>query len=181
MVEFVAALVRAVQHAGVVREPGNGERRIGRRRGQGLRSAVARGECIGVEDTGLVRADKELAVVRRPGVAAREGVRRRREECLGIVAVWSRRSGRRIGRRGGPLAVPAGRAAGSENERRGCGNRREVQACSGHSSIASLLGEPSYSGGAGSYQVVEAVGGFRSGERRVGKEVVSTGRFWWWA
>src|SRR3546814_8040545 len=79
MVEFVAALVRAVQHAGVVREPGNGERRIGRRRGQGLRSAVARGECIGVEDTGLVRADKELAVVRRPGVAAREGVRRRRE------------------------------------------------------------------------------------------------------
>src|SRR3546814_5747152 len=47
MVEFVAALVRAVQHAGVVREPGNGERRIGRRRGQGLRSAVARGECIG--------------------------------------------------------------------------------------------------------------------------------------
>src|SRR3546814_6264201 len=115
MIELVAALVRAVQHAGVAREPGNGERRIGRRPGQGLRSAVARGECIGVEDAGLVRADKELAVVRRPGVAAREGVRRRREECLGIVAVWSRRSGRRIGRRGGTLAVPAGRARSEEH------------------------------------------------------------------
>src|SRR3546814_6077679 len=90
--------------------------------------------------------------------AAREGVRRRREECLGIVAVWSRRSGCRIGRRGGALAVPAGRAAGSEKERRGCGNRREVQACSGHSSILSLVGEPSYSGGAGSCQVVDTAG-----------------------
>src|SRR3546814_1190044 len=105
---------------------------------------------MGVEDAGLVRAYKVLAVVRQPGVAAREGVRRRREECLGIVAVWSRRSGRRIGRRGGTLAVPAGRAAGSEKERRGCGNGREVQACSGHSSITSLLGESPYSGAAGS-------------------------------
>src|SRR3546814_12050315 len=100
---------------------------------------------MGVEDAGLVRADKELAVVRRPGVAAREGVRRRREECLGIVAVWRRRSGRRFGRRGGTLAVPAGRAAGREKTRRGSGTRRDVPSVSGHSSIPPFLAGPSYS------------------------------------